>query len=303
MATGPGIERVLQRIRDQIENGSYYEAQQSYKTVYHRYKAKNMIKESMQVLETGSCLLLEKGQVNSGLELANMLLQGHEMHQTEINEDVVSVVRRIVNLLPKPESNPALDKNSAEVEEGLRFIGNVIRWLKKKDKEQRWYREFNSLCGDYLFSWQGYHTLGRLTIYYARGKDWKSLTKVLKTAMDEGKGWEEELFLCRAVLQILIHSVDNPVTAAASFLKYYEDEENMRQTPMTNFIRLLLEALQIPSQRLVNLLKKTYKPTLDQDKHLGKLLDEVAAKFFERRSDNVLAGILGELFGSSEAST
>lgn len=66
---------MLQRIRDTIQNGAYYEAQQMYKTAYYRYKAKNMINESLRILKEGASLQLGNSQINCGTELGNLLLE------------------------------------------------------------------------------------------------------------------------------------------------------------------------------------------------------------------------------------
>lgn len=42
--------QTLERIKGTVESGSYYEAQQMYKSVYHRHKARRQIQESYAVL-------------------------------------------------------------------------------------------------------------------------------------------------------------------------------------------------------------------------------------------------------------
>ena len=37
---GPGVERVLQKLRKSVEDGNYYEAHQMYRTIYFRFKEK-----------------------------------------------------------------------------------------------------------------------------------------------------------------------------------------------------------------------------------------------------------------------
>ena len=185
MATGAGIERVgsgsqraavtvamcqvLHRIRGQIESGAYYEAQQSYKTVYHRYKAKDLHRESHTVLEVdrldlcrshvlhliGRCIggnVFAVGEptdqwrdrtgkpVDPGRPLGcdrcashgvNAIGQSYEEGLVELNETGMAALRKIVELLPRSTLFPELHQDRAEVEEGIRFLENGIRFLKK----------------------------------------------------------------------------------------------------------------------------------------------------------------------------
>lgn len=43
--------QALDKIKTTVESGSYYEAQQMYKTVYHRYRNKRQLKDSYQILQ------------------------------------------------------------------------------------------------------------------------------------------------------------------------------------------------------------------------------------------------------------
>lgn len=42
---------MLGRIHEKVSSGAYYEAQQMYKTIYHRYAAKKLYDDSLRVLE------------------------------------------------------------------------------------------------------------------------------------------------------------------------------------------------------------------------------------------------------------
>lgn len=47
----PLTHQVLDKIKGTIESGSFYEAQQMYKTVYYRYKARKQVQDSYQILK------------------------------------------------------------------------------------------------------------------------------------------------------------------------------------------------------------------------------------------------------------
>ena len=59
-------------------------------------------------------------------------LKAIQENRVEVSEESVSGFRNMVYLLPRPEfGREHLSHSSAEVEEGYRFLDNIIRWLKK----------------------------------------------------------------------------------------------------------------------------------------------------------------------------
>jgi len=54
---------VVAKMRANLDRGAFYEAQQMLKTVYFRYRSRQMLAESYDVLEDGACLQLQEGQV------------------------------------------------------------------------------------------------------------------------------------------------------------------------------------------------------------------------------------------------
>lgn len=56
-------DRVVAKMRANLDRGAFYEAQQMLKTVYFRYRSRQMLAESYDVLEDGVCLQLQEGQV------------------------------------------------------------------------------------------------------------------------------------------------------------------------------------------------------------------------------------------------
>eukprot|EP00210_Caulerpa_lentillifera_P002958 g2825.t1 len=320
MAENPGVERMLQRIRDTIESGSYYEAQQMYKTAYARYKAKNLKNESLHILKQGAKLQLEKRQINCGTELGNLLIEDYELNAMEPNEESVASLRDLVALLPRPATHTELNAGSAEVEEGNRFLNRIIRWIKRQQVNSPYFLEFNSSAGDYLMSWEGGEALGRITIYFVRGKNWLNLAKgekrgvvlfciccfcglVLVSCLElSDVPNEEDLFICRCVLQLFVYSSSSAVDSVQSareLLNTYSTIRALPQTPLIHFTQFLIEALEVPSEQLMEMLMQKYSPVLNRDKHLDHLLKKIKHQFFPRQSDNLLANVLGGILQGS----
>ncbi|XP_076309076.1 Golgi to ER traffic protein 4 homolog isoform X2 [Tachypleus tridentatus] len=69
-----GLDRILSKIKCNIETGNYYEAHQMYKTLYFRYLTQKKYKELLDLLYDGSDILLKHHQYNSGADLANLVV-------------------------------------------------------------------------------------------------------------------------------------------------------------------------------------------------------------------------------------
>ena len=55
--------RVAEKLRGEIRDGNYYEAHQTYRALYQRYKAQRKDGEAVSLLYDGARLLLEHSQV------------------------------------------------------------------------------------------------------------------------------------------------------------------------------------------------------------------------------------------------
>ena len=64
---GRSTDRVLEKMRANLEKGAFYEAQQMLKTVYYRYRSRRLYHESYNVVEDGACLQMRRGQVQQSL--------------------------------------------------------------------------------------------------------------------------------------------------------------------------------------------------------------------------------------------
>ena len=77
-SASPAVTYVLQavtKLRSSLEQGQPYDGQQMFKTVYHRFRAQKKLQDCYKLLEEGACLQLQEGQLNCGVELAQMLVE------------------------------------------------------------------------------------------------------------------------------------------------------------------------------------------------------------------------------------
>lgn len=57
--------RVAARLQEKVRDGHYYEAHQSYKALYQRYRAQRKEKEAVDLLYEGAVVMLESAQVRT----------------------------------------------------------------------------------------------------------------------------------------------------------------------------------------------------------------------------------------------
>lgn len=71
------VARSLEKFRASLENGTFYEAQQLVKTVYHRLRSRKLLEESRELLEKAACLQLQYQQVRRGQHTLQVRRSAH----------------------------------------------------------------------------------------------------------------------------------------------------------------------------------------------------------------------------------
>lgn len=67
--------QALTKLRTSLQEGQPYDGQQMFKTIYHRFRAQKKLQDCYKLLEEGARLQLQEGQLNCGVELAQMLVE------------------------------------------------------------------------------------------------------------------------------------------------------------------------------------------------------------------------------------
>lgn len=120
-ASAAGLQKSLDRINAQVASGAFYEAQQMYKTVYHRCKSRRQTADSYQVLKAGAVTQLSNHQMTCGVELANMLIEAFNTDKVAADAEHLDMICVILQALP--DSLQLADPDStAELEEFSRYV-------------------------------------------------------------------------------------------------------------------------------------------------------------------------------------
>ncbi|CAD7704208.1 unnamed protein product [Ostreobium quekettii] len=299
-------EQSLQGIKRVVDEGAHYEAQQMYKTVHHRYHTKGMLEDSYKILEEGAVLQLATGHLTCGVELGLMLIEAYEKDEVGLTEEACRRVDHMLDGLPEPptcSSEGSIDGNckgteGSKVDEALRLLTAAIKWGHKQGAGA-WERRLHDRAARFVWGWQGWSRLALVSAHYAQGSDWQGFASALATCARMGEPCEEDLFVARAVLQVLawarVDQLADRVSSAQSLLTEYQEDRLLPETPLMHCMQLMIQALNKNSATLFQMLLNKYDASLSRDPSLSHLLQKVEQVFFGAQQTNGFGGMLGGL--------
>ncbi|GMH39757.1 hypothetical protein BSKO_07655 [Bryopsis sp. KO-2023] len=295
-------DRVLKRIEDTLNSGSFYEAQQMYKTIYHRYSAKGMHAESRRVLEEGASLLFKKKQVTSAADLGILLVEAYDKEEGLVpGQAEFDQVDRVLQNLPS-SSTVSSEADSAQTSECLRFINKAIKWAQKVGGVPA-AKRFHLRAGAFLWMWHGWKRLAEVILHHTRAQDWAGVAKVLSVCGELCPTSEEEMLVTRGVLQVVAWShkdqENEHISGAKSVMDTYMKlrDGGPLDSPLIHFSSFLLQALEVRSKDLVTLLSSRYAPSLNRDPNLNVWVARVEGRFFGEPNGGGLMGNLLRMLG------
>jgi hypothetical protein len=109
---------------DALARGEYYEAEQKLKTVCARLSAKRQHAEAAKIAEDGACRLLEAGESNSGLSMAEILLDTFPKIPAALDE---ASTGSLIGIFSK------FSRDSAGSVARVHYIKACIKWATAKD--------------------------------------------------------------------------------------------------------------------------------------------------------------------------
>lgn len=311
MATSAGVEKALQRVKAQVEAGAFYEAQQMYKTTYHRYHSRKQLDESYQVLREGAVQQLRSGQITCGTELAGMLVDAYTEDKVQATGSALDSLCNIVRAMPSSPLSSGGDDDAA-VDACSRFVTAAVKWAHRQGADAC-VRQLHDLFAAHLMGAYGWRLLGRASMHFARGADADAFAAALAGCSAAAPAEEQDLFVARAVLQTLacahpstlgrqLQHADALLTACKR--RPWADNQPLPETPLLHFSQFLLTALQQRSHRLLQLLRVKYSGSLERDPALEAYLARVEELYFNAGSSSggggLLAGLLRGLLEGDE---
>ncbi|KAG1303889.1 hypothetical protein G6F64_009677 [Rhizopus arrhizus] len=301
-----GTEKTLQKLRESVNGGNYYEAHQMYRTVARRYNKQQKYEDTIRLLHDGAILLLQHKQNGSGSDLANCMLDTYKLANLPVNETSLDRIVEILNLFPANEVGRKT------------FISNAIRWTKDDEHYPDGDPELHDFVGSMLYNEKKYsqaeehlllgteHSAGLLgTLAYEWATEQKSTSK--------------GIYLARVVLQYVaskdihyanlaytnfIKAGNQPTAAQLKVRRAPADEPSdidVYGDSWINFTQLLLLTIQRDASDLFKELKSKYQGLYGSESNFIELMDDIGLVYFNipkpRKQSNMLQEMMANLFG------
>lgn len=296
------IEKTLQRQREKIAEGQYYEAHQQLRVVASRYTKIQDWPNATAILFEGAQSLLQAGQGGSGGDLCIFLLDVY--NKGEIKPDASSKGKLLSLLRAFPKEEPTRKK----------FIGEMVAWssrhgefpagdpeihhvagslfaedLEPYDAERHFIlgtQDSASALSSLQYSWYEADDSHTAPLYCARGVLPYLLTGNLRAA-------NKFFLLFTSQLAKKPNLSMQSVSTASSELRVYPS------LPLLNFLALLLLSVERGDPSLYRQLKSHYAPDL-KDVNWTEALDQIGEMYFGikiPRQGNPMFDMMGNMFG------
>ncbi|KAF9544606.1 hypothetical protein EC957_011821 [Mortierella hygrophila] len=300
MAAARGTAKVLQKLEKSVGDGNYYEAHQMYRTVANRYVKAHNYKDAIDLLRSGSMLLLKHKQAGSGTDLALYLVEVYNLDKVPVTEESRDRIFDLADLMDAENSQRktflqnaiSWSANNSEYKNGDPLLQHYIGLLFWKEKD------FNQAEAHLLVGTQESAEALGLTLF-----EWSEL----EPSHDKGA------YLLRGVLQELaMRNLRDANTVfktfverlPAAYLAAGQTSPNGKtiqtfKSSLLNLTQMLLLACETGNASIFKQIAAKYKPVLAIDENFGDLMTTIGELFFNIRAPkqaNMLADLMSSLF-------
>jgi len=273
-----GVGKVLQKLEGSVSQGSYYEAQQMYKTIYFRYLGQKKYDDVKRLLTSGALTMLSHEHFNEGTELANLLMATYNETHTPVDETSLDPIKKIFALYKGKDAG----KES--------FMKAAIKWTATEGENKQGHTQLHDLLAESYYQEKEF---GKASKNFLRGGSPERFAEMITEWCKEVYPSEQDLLVARAVLQYLCLS--NLRDANIVYQRFLKLNPHFPQTPLINYIRFLLMTMEHDAYPVFDMLRKRYKPSIDRDSSLEQYLDIIAQVYFKVAPQQ--QGGFGNIFG------
>ncbi|XP_076309077.1 Golgi to ER traffic protein 4 homolog isoform X3 [Tachypleus tridentatus] len=250
-----GLDRILSKIKCNIETGNYYEAHQMYKTLYFRYLTQKKYKELLDLLYDGSDILLKHHQYNSGADLANLVVDALTTSLSPVSYEYLDKLGRL------------FDRMQPESPERFSFLMAALRWSSRGEgAHPTGHPHLHQHVALTLWKEKNY---AQSRYHFTHSSDGDGCASMLiEYHINKGYPSEVDLFITQAVLQFLC--LKNKSTASVVFFTFTEKHPSVQQgppylLPLLNFVWFLLLAVEGGRLPVFTVLCEMYQPSINRD--------------------------------------
>ncbi|GAV28260.1 hypothetical protein PMKS-001730 [Pichia membranifaciens] len=318
------MKKSLARFRERINNGSYYEAQQTIRSITNRYVHSKNYEAAISLLYQSTMILLESKQYDEAADLYLYLLEVLQDENKSVEEFEAADLGKIVNIL---STFPNTDANLANLAK------ETSKFANSKVGSDVGLPKINLLLGTKLLQSGVASQIGQSERYLFLTNDVNALKLIVEleyhTFKAEGKPEYFGLYLSRVVLPYL--SIKNVKFAELALKKMLEDFQE--DTPcerfqnvngmlifeadsdgnldncykLVNFLQLLLALAKKGSKEdsnIFSLILKRYQNVLKGYEGLFERINEIAVIYYNisfiKKQSNLLQDMMGSFLGGGK---
>ncbi|KAI9260464.1 hypothetical protein EDC94DRAFT_142686 [Helicostylum pulchrum] len=310
MASIKGTEKTLQKLRESVNAGNYYEAQQMYRTVARRLNKQQKYQDTIRLLHDGAILLLQHNQNGSGSDLANYMLDTYKLASVPVDEASLDRVVEILSLYP-----------AADVGRKT-FISNAFRWTKAHGEYPQGDPELHDYVGTMFYNEKKY-SLAEDHLLLGTNHSAELIGKLAYEWAVEENVQYKGIYLARIVLQFLatkdilfaqlayknfISAGKQPVAGESQVRRAPADEPTsyyIYADPWINFTQMLLLTVQRDASDLFKEAQAKYEGLYGSEPNFVELVQDIGLQFFNiqkpRKQGNMMAEMMANLFSGGGA--
>ncbi|XP_058204667.1 protein GET4 [Rhododendron vialii] len=310
----PPAQENIEKIAKVVKDGNCYGAQQMYKSISARYISAERYSEALDILHSGSCIQLEHGQLTCGAELALLFVETLVKGKYPYDEDTLDRVRKIYKKFPRipvpqhldlgddddmQKLSEALGAAKVRVECCSSFLKAAIKWSAEVGAHRNGSPELHDMLAEYIYSESPEADMARVSYHFVRGKHPRKFASTLVNFMGKCYPGEDDVAIARAILMYLSHGNLRDANCLMDELKKQLKGKDLDfpKSDLIQLINFLLQTLQRDALPLFNMLRQTYKSSIDREPVFNELLDVIAEIFYEvPRRNPLMQGMFGDIF-------
>ncbi|CAO3596334.1 unnamed protein product [Absidia cylindrospora] len=306
-----GTSKTLEKLKNSVNEGKYYEAHQMYRTVARRYNKQEKYINSIKLLHDGAVSLMEHKQSGSGSDLANYMMDTYLLANLPVDEKALDCVIDILELYPSTE----VGRRS--------FLSKTFSWTQKNGDYSEGDPELHDYVGT-MFYQEGQFSLAEEHLLVGTDHSAELLGELSYSWSKKDANNGSGIYLARVVLQYLaMKSIRHATLTFNNFIKAAKlpskSQADYHYSPAgetiqlciyddswLNFTQLILLTVQRDGAALFKQLKSTYGPMYNQQKGFDELIDDIGAAFYNiqkpKKQGNMMQDLMNSLFAGGPSS-
>lgn len=285
---GRGQANTMEKLEQRVKDGDYYGALQMYKTLYSRHVNNQKVKDACDLAESSAMSLIQYGQTTAAMEMAELLIEEYNKEHVPLNEEskvrVVNINNKVLEFTDENAKPPVFLELAG-------FLKEAVKWSAKEGGRQRGDPALQLLLAQAYERAQDYESASKHFLHTEKPKEYATM---LETWAKEGYASERDLFIARAVLQLL--ALENLRDANVVFEQYTKAFSDL-DTPLINFLSFLLQTLERDAVPLFQMLRQKYATSLARDESFGMYMGMIGQKFYKLQPPQSGLGALMNMFG------